>query len=388
LSRVFDFFAEYDIIRLEGKYIEKFFNIATRKRIEIRNIRYIGKSVAVFNCRRKDYEKITEIAKKISAKVYIMDSKGVMHEVNKYKKRVSLYVGALVMGVVLTLLSNLLCIVSVTGNERIPDETVFIQLEQCGLIKGKFIRMIDLKSVKRKMLSVNDDISWIGINIKGVKAEVEIVEKVLKPHIIPKNEPVNIVAAKDGIVEEIVLKDGFLAVQKGDTVRKGQMLVSGISESKQGDIMLVHSQADVKLKTWNYLTKTYSLVRSERIPLKEYKKYYSIDIFGKRLNMFFSSPPDEKQYNITETKKDIFGSGAQLVKQTCEKVRTEQKKYSPEQILNMYKKEMYDELADSLEDNCKIVNTEYNYTKDGENVIIDLCIVAIENGATMVKAQY
>lgn len=388
MSGVFDFFEEYDIIRLEGKFVEKFFNIATHKRIKIWNVRYIGKSVVVFNCYRKDYEKIAEIARKISAKIYIMDSKGVMHEVNKYKNRFSLYVGAVVMAIALLFLSNLLCIVSVTGLERIPEDVILNQLENAGLEKGKFVKDIDVKSVKKKMLAQNDEISWIGITIKGAKAEVEIVEKVLKPYIIPKDQPANIIASKDGVIESIVVRDGFPLVKKGDTVQKGQLLVSGINESNQGDIMLVHSLADVRLKTWNYIKKTYPLVTQERIPLGEIKNYYSLNIFGKELNLFWGAKPTEENYNITETKESVMGLNAEFVKKTCEKIKIQNKKYTPQQTLNKYKKEIYDELLNTLDDNLEIVNSEYNYTSDGENITIDLCVVAIENGGTQIQAQY
>lgn len=388
MSGVFDFFEEYDIIRLEGKYTEKFFNIATRKRIKIWNVRYIGKSVVVFNCHRKDYEKIAEIADKIYAKIYIMDSKGIMHEVNKYKNRVSLYVGAIVMAIVLSVLSNVLCIVSVTGNTRIPEETIVKQLKDCGLYKGRFTKNIDVKSVKKKMLAHNSEISWIGISIKGAKAEVEIVEKVLKPYIVPKDEPANIVASKDGVIESIVVKEGFAVAEKGDTVKKGQLLVSGINESKQGDIMLVHSQADIKLRTWNYLTKTYPLIKEERISTGEREKFYCIEVLGKRINLFWGTPPDNENYNITESGSFILGSGFGLIKQDCERIKKEQKKYTPEQILKLNKKEMYNELTDELEENVEVVNSEFSYTTDGDNVTVDLCVIAIENAITQIKVQY
>lgn len=388
MSGVFDFFEEYDIIRLEGKFVEKFFNIATRKRIKIWNVRYIGKSVAVFNCNRKDYEKIAEIADRISVKIYIMDSKGVMHEANKYKKRVSLYLGAVVMALVFITLSNMLCVVSVTGNSYIPEEVIISQLENSGLKKGRFIKNIDLKSVKKKMLAQNDEISWIGINIKGAKAEVEIVEKVLKPYIIPKNQPANIVASKDGVIDSIVVKDGFTIAKKGDTVQKGQLLVSGISQSNQGDIMLVHSQADIKLRTWNYLTKIYPLTIEERIPLGEFKNYYSLNVLGKEVNLFWGKSPNSENYEIKETRKPFLAGSAELVSKNCERIKKEFKKYSPEQILNKYKKEMYDELLTTLDGNFEIADTEYSYESDGENVTINLCVVAIENGGTQIEAQY
>lgn len=386
MSGVFDFFEEYDIIRLEGKFVEKFFNIATRKNIKIWNVRYIGKSVAVFNCHRKDYGKITEIADKISAKIYIMDSKGVMHEVNKYKKRASLYIGALVMAVVIVILSDILCIISVTGNERIPEEIILAQLESAGLSKGKFVKNIDIKSVKKKFLAGNNEVSWIGINIKGAKAEVEIVEKVLKPYIIPKSEPANIVASKDGVIESIVVKNGFQLIQKGDTVRKGQLLVSGINESNQGDLMLVHSQADVKLKTWNYIKKTYPLTIEEKTPVNEYKNYYTIGLFKKQIDLFSKNKPTNENYDITE--ETIKFGPIMFTKQTCQKVEIKHKKYSPQKVLELHKNEMYEELLNNMGTDCEILSKEYNFFSDNENITIELCVVAVENGGELIKAQY
>jgi len=388
LRGVFDFFEEYDIIKIEGKYVEKFFNIATRKKIKLWNVRYVGKSVALFSCYRKDYGEITKISDKISAKLYIMDSKGVMHEVKKYKNRFSLYIGAFIMTVIMLLLCNTVCVITIKGNNRIPENLISQQLSECGLSKGIFSGLIDTKSVQKKMLAKNSDLSWIGISISGAKAEVEVVEKVPKPYIIPKDMPANIVASKDGIIESLVVKDGFPVVSKGDTVRKGQMLVSGVNESKQGGLMLVHSVAEVKIKTWNYLTKSFPVTVTERIPTNEVKNYYFLNVFGARVNLFWGQNPNQESYNISKTQKQFFSLPINIEKQECEKIKHVVKKYSPKEVFEKNKQSMYDDVVKSLKENNVIENAEYNYTYDGENVIIDLCVVAVEDGAELQKAEY
>ncbi|MBQ2897303.1 MAG: sporulation protein YqfD [Clostridia bacterium] len=388
MHRVFDFFVEYDIIRLEGKYVEKFFNIATRKNIKLWNVRYIGKYVAVFNCYRKDYGEISKISDKISAKLYIMDSKGVMHEVKKYKNRISLYVGALLMTGVIVLFSNTVCVITISGCDKISEDKIYVQLKESGLYKGMFTPDIDTKKVRQKMLAKNNDLSWIGITVKGATVNVEIVEKVPKPEIIDKNTPVNIVALKDGVIESITVRDGFLVAAKGDTVKKGQMLVSGVNESKQGDLMLVHSVADVKIKTWNYLTKSFPVKVTERIPTGEIKNRYALNLFGKQLNLFFGKTPDEKEYNIKTTRKSLFDMPVFIEKIECEKIEHVVKKYSAKEIFEKNKKKMYDEILNTLSENHIISDAEYNYTYNGENVIVDLCVIAVEDGGIEQTAQY
>ena len=388
LRGVFDFFVEYDIIRLEGKYVEKFFNIATRKNIQLWNVRYIGKSVAVFSCYRKDYDEILKISDKISAKLYIMDSKGAMHEIKKYKNRVSLYLGALFMAVVIMLLSNTVCEITVSGLERIPEEVIYSQLKQSGLYKGKFKKNINTKEVRKKILALNNDITWIGIELKGARASVEVVEKVPKPEIVDKKIAVNIVALKDGIVENIVVKDGFVIAKKGDTVRKGDLLVSGISESKQGDIMTAHSVADIKLKTFNYIKQSFPVEVAERIPTSEIKNRYRIEFFGKKVNLFLGEMLSDKEYDKMYENKSLVGNFILLEKIKCNKVETVIKKYSDKYIFENNKEKLYSNVINQLSENHMVLDTEYNYTFDGKNVEINLCVVALEDGGVSKAAQY
>jgi hypothetical protein len=97
-----------------------------------------------------------------------------------------------------------------------------------------------------------NDLAFITIKFDGVNANVEIIEKVLKPEIIPKNEPSNIIADKTGIISQINVLSGVKKVNVGDTVVEGDVLVEGIMEmtKKPEKTQYVHSQAEIKARIW------------------------------------------------------------------------------------------------------------------------------------------
>ena len=56
------------------------------------------------------------------------------------------------------------------------------------------------------------DIAWIGINIIGTNAIVEIRETVESPPVIDPNQPANVVSDVSGIITAINVQNGTAAV--------------------------------------------------------------------------------------------------------------------------------------------------------------------------------
>ena len=77
------------------------------------------------------------------------------------------------------------------------------------------------------------------------------MEGVKPPKLIDTSTPCNIVASKDGIIHQPIVMEGELVVEVGDTVRKGQLLVSGIIEHQDTQIVrYVHARANIWARTW------------------------------------------------------------------------------------------------------------------------------------------
>ncbi len=86
-----------------------------------------------------------------------------------------------------------------------------------------------------------NDISWIGINIKGTNVIVKIVKAEEKPEIVNNTDYCNIIASKSGVITKIVAQNGTAIVKEGDKVEKGDILIAGFIEGKYTEKRLVHS---------------------------------------------------------------------------------------------------------------------------------------------------
>ena len=131
------------------------------------------------------------------------------------------------------------------------DENTVHNLYENGLKIGMLKNMVDVDAVRSKMMTNMPEIAWIGINIIGSKAEVEIKERIQKPDIVEKDKPYNIKAKCDGVITRIEVKQGMPLVKQGDVVTKGQLLVSGVLESSVVGVRLVPSSAIILAKTWH-----------------------------------------------------------------------------------------------------------------------------------------
>ena len=125
--------------------------------------------------------------------------------------------------------------VRVSGNSNLSDYTVQESLAKCGFCIGSGWSSVDKNEVEAQLLSDNPNIAWISINRRGTVAYVEVIES----ENIGIDEGAgyicsNIVADRDGVIEEIAVESGIAAVKVGDVVTAGQILISGVVENESG----------------------------------------------------------------------------------------------------------------------------------------------------------
>ena len=132
-------------------------------------------------------------------------------------------------------------------------------------------------------------LSWVGINIKGCVMTVIVRERREPPPILEHDEPCDIIARKTGVVVSIDDFSGQGLVEVGDTVLKGQKLISGELTNLGGRRRYVRSFGSVKAITWYEL--------SAVMPLEYGAKSYTEHEFEKtaliigdlRINLFINS---------------------------------------------------------------------------------------------------
>ena len=96
----------------------------------------------------------------------------------------------------------------------------------------------------------------------------------------------NIVAARDGLVTRVRALDGKALVAEGSTVTEGELLVTGVYESREGNTYMTHSLGTVEARTWYELSVSVPLEITEKSGGRREKTALSVDFGKKRIKLW------------------------------------------------------------------------------------------------------
>ncbi len=289
------------LIQVEGYFSERFLNLALNQRIVIWDIKKVQDGRIIAKVAPKEFKKLRAIAKITKCRVKILKKRGVPFVLLKYKKRKVFALLVLVTIVAISIYNSYIWKIDIVGDFTIPIEEVKKQLSEENLNVPVKKKDINIDSIKLNMSLKRNDLAWIGVSVKGTKATVEIVEKVI-PNIDELNGiPCNIVASKDGIITKIYARDGIACVEKDDLVQKGQILISGIMKSDISEERYVHADGEVYAKTWYTYKSKIPYEKDLVVKTGKIEKAYSIELLNCKINLLNNSTNFEKYDTIKKT---------------------------------------------------------------------------------------
>ena len=322
LLQLFYFFKGYVIIKVDGQFPERFLNLAMQKNVYIWDVEKVSENRLIVKISVKGFLKLKGISGKVGCRISILKKNGAIFEIKKYKHRTALIGGMFLFLISVSVFSSLLWEIEVTGINRIDSKLLMAQLEKNGLKLCTPLRKIDVNLITDKMVKDNSDIAWIIINLKGVKAEVEVTETTPAPLVVDKEAACNIVATKPGVIEDFYLRSGFETVKRGQPVAKGELLVSGVDNAYGESVRYINADADITLRVWYQQSYVQPLVIKERVLTGETKKRYMISFLGKDFDpLFFIETYDD----CDTEEKNIFTLPFGLKKVIYKQVKTTQK---------------------------------------------------------------
>ena len=170
-----------------------------------------------------DFRRMRRAARKTHTRVHIMARYGWPFIAARWWRRKGLLTGISIIALVLTILSQLVLSISVTGNQNVVTTEVLERAEKLGLKTYAYSKDLDLNQIAKTLQEQLPDAAWIGVERNGTGILIKVSEK--KRPIIPE-EVGNLVATHAGIVKEIMVIQGIAQVHEGETVRAGQVLIT------------------------------------------------------------------------------------------------------------------------------------------------------------------
>ncbi len=168
----------------------------------------------------------------------------------KILKRPGIIAGAIFAVIIISLGNSVLWDIHVEGNSVLSEDEVKEILYDNGVRPGVFLDNLDIGTIQSDIERENEEIAWISINVIGTVAYVEMIEAENPPvKAAPEGDGMNLVAERDGIIAGFELTAGDPIVEYGRTVRKGELLVSGLIDSERFGYRAVEARGKVFART-------------------------------------------------------------------------------------------------------------------------------------------
>ena len=381
-NKILQYVTGYVDIKIEGYYIERFINICTTKQILLWNLKREDSITLHASIEVKNFKELKGICKKTKCKIKIERKRGLPFTIKKYRKR-KVFIALLII-IILSIvsLSNFIWNIEVVGNDTINKEEILALAESEGLAIGKLKSSVDTKNVINTIRLERDDVAWVGIEIKGTNAVIEIVEADEKPEIVNEDEYCNIVSDRDAMITKVSAQNGTPLVSEGDVVTKGDVIISGTMEGKYTGTRYVHAQGEVQAKVWYTNTQKVNLKETQKRETGNQETKYSVKINNFQINLHKSIPNFEKYDTIETYKKLKLFSDFYL---PVEVVEYTYKEYEEVLIIHSIEKAKQigiDRAADELKEQIEgkdILNKQVNVKQEADYIEVEVTYEVEEN---------
>lgn len=252
----------YVVIIVEGKAPEKFINLAVVQGIQLWDIVPLGRERFMAKVAVSQVKPLRKVAHTTKTRFRIRQKVGAPFALRRLRRHKGFITGGVLFIALLYWLSSIIWFIDYSSPEELQEldpREVLDTAYELGLRPGVFKHSLDLQEIEKTLEVRIPRLAWAGIEIQGTRAVIRIVEKKLPRDDLLEHQPGHLVAAKEGVISDLLLIDGRPTVQVGDTVTKGQILISGIvtpeydtdtGNSVTGQPRLVRARGVVRARVW------------------------------------------------------------------------------------------------------------------------------------------
>jgi len=242
--------------------------------------------------------------------------------------------------ITLYLLTHLMVKVEVIHTKKEIRDLLTYSLEERGIKKNTWKKSYqEIEQIKKEILDeYPEKLEWIEIETQGMNYIVRVEERKLES-LKEEKTSCHIVATKDGIVKDMIYSKGEAVVKTNDSVKKGDILISGIIKKDEEEKGVVCATGEVYGEVWyqvsasiplNYKEKTQTgkkrwnlklknsyiddfILKSRLESYKEEKKGV-VNIFGNELSFVIQHETKEEEKTYTEEEAEILAIESSLEK--------------------------------------------------------------------------
>lgn len=300
------FFTGHVRFLITGSRAGSFVNDILRAGVNVWGIRAKdGGIVCCVSC--GDYPLVQRLCRKTSQRVHIVSKHGLPFFINKNRRRGGLLVGAAMFAAVFYALSLFVWTVDICSFDTISQTSAREILRRVGIYEGVRGDFESLKRMQTTAMLEFGNLSWMTINADGSFGEVNATEKTLPE--TNDTAPRNMKASADGFILRCDAYSGAASVSAGDSVVRGDLLISGVVETELGGTHLARADGIVLAQTRH--TERFVIAKKRRAAvLSPSGERYGARLFGRFIPLTLCPAPKEHITTRAEKQAEFRGQRA------------------------------------------------------------------------------
>lgn len=202
---------------------------------------------------------------------------------------------------------NLIWRLEIDGCETMDRRTVEEILTEAGCGVGDFVPNIDFDALHAKVKAENPDIAWLSVYMHGTTAEVQMRETKHPADLShPDGTYANVIASEAGEIVSVRVYEGQAAVQAGDVVLPGELLISGVVDGKEaGSARTEYAAGEVLARVCRPISVEVSCIREKTVYTGRETVKKSVKFFKNTINLFGNTGIPYATYDTIDMMEEV-----------------------------------------------------------------------------------
>lgn len=283
-------FAGVDFTAFGGRS-EKLITLCGRQGIPLYNIRPTEDGFTARLPARR-YREVSRLARRCGTRLRVRKRRGVLFRLRAYRGRWGLVLAPLVFAAAVHLLGQSVWSIRYDGLDAAARSRVEQVLYSMDICEGAVLTQEKLRLAEKQLMDGDEAFGWVSLNFEKGRLVVEASPALQKPA-IESNDPVDLVAAADGILLEVNAQEGFAVKSVGQTVAAGDVLVSAYKPDPYEQPVESHAKGLVVAA----VKKTYQCVQPSTYEVQaltgDVQSSYRLRLFGHTFELGAQLPESE-----------------------------------------------------------------------------------------------
>ena len=342
------------------------------------------------------------LLKKTGTRAAVLQKYGLPFFMSKMQKRKMFVAGLLGCLLFWVIMAGYIWNIEIEGNYVLTEDVLMDYLDEKGVHVAMKKSRLQIEGLEKALREDHDVITWTSVQVKGTTLLIHIKENEMPDYEQnmqqAQEDGIDLIATRPGTVSYIITRSGVPQVALGDTVEKGDVLVSGAVPVYNEDTTVrkyrfVQSDADILLRYTESLSVKRDILYDEKLYSGRQKDMITLGVNDKEWDIRFGKVPYE-QYDISGEKKQVrlldrlylpFFYGRKTI-QEYEIVR---KKHTADEMNNIMQEEWRKIIASLDEKGVQITEKNVTIKKYDDNWVLNARMqleeAAVESAPTEIE---